>query len=65
MLMYIVVWCLQGKLALLGCNSCFMSVDDVGDVMCENKTATDSEIIQVLLLSLNPSFNIQPVFSSY
>ena len=34
-------------MALNGCNSCFISFDDDGDIMCNNKKAGDSEMIQV------------------
>ncbi|XP_074650866.1 protein FRG1-like [Tubulanus polymorphus] len=37
----------EGKLAFLGCNNCFMGVDDEDDIVCKSSTAGDNEIIQV------------------
>ena len=40
---------IQGQLALLGCNSCFLCISDSGDAMCVRKTAGDDEMITVVL----------------
>ena len=36
-------------MALNGCNNCFMSYDDDGDIVCTNKKAGDREMIRVSL----------------
>lgn len=37
----------EGKMALNGCNSCFVSCDDDGDIMCQSTTAGSGEMIQI------------------
>lgn len=39
----------EGKMALNGCNSCFISYDDDGDIVCSNKKAGDNEMIKIRL----------------
>ncbi len=43
----------QGKVALLGCNDCFLSVTDDNEVLCENKTVGEKEIIKVPTASID------------
>lgn len=37
----------EGQLALMGANSCFMSVTSTDELLCESKTAGESEIVQI------------------
>ena len=37
----------QNKMALNGCNGCFISVDDDGDIVCQSKSAGPKEMIKV------------------
>lgn len=37
----------EGRLALLGCNGCFISVSFDGEIACSSKTAGDDEIIKI------------------
>lgn len=39
---------LQGKMALNGCNGCFLTVDEDDDIVCASKTAGDKEMIKVI-----------------
>ncbi|XP_013394469.1 protein FRG1 [Lingula anatina] len=51
----------DGKLALLGCNDCFVGVDEEGDVVCKSKVAGESEIVKMrccLSREVDPKANI-------
>ncbi|XP_064638083.1 protein FRG1-like [Lineus longissimus] len=37
----------DGKTALLGCNNCFMSVNDDGDICCKSTKAEEGEMIKI------------------
>lgn len=37
----------EGKMALNGCNSCFVSCDDDGDIVCRSATAGEEEMIKI------------------
>ncbi|KAK7097927.1 protein FRG1-like [Littorina saxatilis] len=37
----------EGKMALNGCNNCFMSVNEEGDVVCMSSTAGDEQMIKL------------------
>ncbi|KAK2142417.1 hypothetical protein LSH36_958g00085 [Paralvinella palmiformis] len=37
----------DGKLALMGCNNCFLSADPSGKVICTSKTVEEDEVIKI------------------
>lgn len=39
---------LQGKMAFLAANSCFISYSDNGDIVANSKTAGDGEMVKVM-----------------
>ena len=41
------VFVLQDKMALNGCNGCFLSADEDDDIVCQSKTAGSAEMIKV------------------
>ena len=42
----------QGKVALLGCNDCFMSVTRDNEVVCESRAVGEAETIKVCIAFL-------------
>ena len=53
----------QGKVALLGCNDCFMSVTRDNEVVCESRAVGEAEIIKVCiaLLYVNGKEKLCPI----
>ncbi|XP_060553089.1 protein FRG1-like [Ruditapes philippinarum] len=51
----------EGKMALNGCNSCFLSYDEDEDIVCASKTAGDKEMIKIrsnVVRETDPKFSI-------
>lgn len=51
----------EDKMALNGCNGCFLSVDEDGDIVCQNKTVGPAEVIKIrsnICLDVDPLSSI-------
>lgn len=49
LLLLCIFFILQGKMALMAANSCFISYSGNGDIVAESKTAGDSEMLKVMV----------------
>ena len=55
----------QGKMALLGSNNCFMSMDAEGDIVCSSRTAGTDEYIAVTAATIEQCMLLHLPKASY